>query len=89
MPKTPTSESPISELSYEAARDELIAIVAQLEAGTESLAESMSLWERGEALATHCEQFLSAARERLKSTEDGAGEHPATAAEAASERSEK
>ncbi|HLR58357.1 MAG TPA: exodeoxyribonuclease VII small subunit [Beutenbergiaceae bacterium] len=69
-----TSTTPVSELTYEAARDELIAIVGQLEAGTESLADAMSLWERGESLAHHCEQFLDAARERLKAAEDSVSE---------------
>lgn len=66
-----TSTTPVAELSYEQARDELVTIVGQLEAGTESLADAMSLWERGEALAKHCEAFLDAARERLKAAEDG------------------
>jgi len=69
-----TSTIPVSELTYEAARDELIAIVGQLEAGTESLADAMSLWERGESLANHCEQFLDAARERLKAAEESVSE---------------
>lgn len=59
------NEQPVGELSYEAARDELLAVVGQLEAGTASLAESMQLWERGEKLADHCQGWLSDARERL------------------------
>lgn len=66
-----TSTIPVSELTYEQARDELITIVGQLEAGTQSLDQSMELWERGESLATHCENFLDAARERLKAAEAG------------------
>ena len=42
--------SDIAELSYEQARDELVAIVARLEAGQAPLEESMTLWERGEEL---------------------------------------
>ena len=45
----------IAALSYEDARDELIAIVATLEAGTATLDESLALWERGEALAARCQ----------------------------------
>ncbi|OUV16834.1 MAG: exodeoxyribonuclease VII small subunit [Cellulomonadaceae bacterium TMED98] len=52
-------------MSYEAARDELVQVVAKLEQGQVSLEESISLWERGEALATRCEQWLDNARERL------------------------
>ena len=51
--------------SYEAARTELAEIVRALEAGTQSLEESLALWERGEALATLCGTWLQAARERL------------------------
>jgi exodeoxyribonuclease VII small subunit len=53
--------------SYEAARDELIEIVQRLEAGGTTLAESLELWERGEALAKICQQWLDGARERLRS----------------------
>ena len=41
---------PISDLTYEQARDELISIVARLEGGQIGLEDSMALWERGEAL---------------------------------------
>ena len=53
------------DLSYEAARDELIAIVAKLEAGGLGLEESLALWERGEAVAKICEERLDGARKRL------------------------
>ena len=55
----------IAEMSYEAARDELVQVVSQLEQGQVTLEESISLWERGEALAIRCEQWLDNARERL------------------------
>jgi exodeoxyribonuclease VII small subunit len=51
--------------SYEQARDELIAIVQKLETGGTSLEESLTLWERGEALAGICQGWLDGARERL------------------------
>ena len=66
-----SSTTAVSELTYEQARDELIAIVGQLEAGTKSLDTAMELWERGESLASHCENFLDAARERLRVAEAG------------------
>ncbi|MEX0913906.1 MAG: exodeoxyribonuclease VII small subunit [Demequina sp.] len=53
------------ELTYEQARDELIAIVAKLEAGTPTLDESLGLWERGEALASRCQDLLDGARGRI------------------------
>lgn len=55
----------VSTLSYEQARDDLVAVVARLEAGGATLEESLALWERGEALATRCQQWLDGARERL------------------------
>jgi exodeoxyribonuclease VII small subunit len=55
----------VSELSYEQARDELIKVVAELEQGSSSLEQSLQLWERGEALAQRCEEWLVGARARL------------------------
>jgi exodeoxyribonuclease VII small subunit len=55
----------VANMSYEQARDELIKVVAELETGTVTLESSMQLWERGEALADKCEQWLSGARAQL------------------------
>ena len=55
-PATPT---------FEQARDELTDVVRRLEAGGTTLEESLALWERGEALATICQEWLDAARTRL------------------------
>ncbi|MGH8823126.1 MAG: exodeoxyribonuclease VII small subunit [Jiangellaceae bacterium] len=55
----------LGELTYEQARDELVRIVGQLEAGGVTLEESLDLWQRGEDLAALCERYLDAARERL------------------------
>lgn len=55
----------VTSLSYEAARDELIRVVGELEHGSSSLEQSLALWERGEALATRCEEWLIGARARL------------------------
>lgn len=56
----------VAQMSYEQARDELIKVVAELEAGSATLETSMQLWERGEALADRCEQWLSGARAQLE-----------------------
>ena len=53
------------ELNYEAARDELAKVVAELEAGGTSLEESLALWERGEQLAKICNPWLETAKKRL------------------------
>lgn len=55
----------VADLSYEAARDELVTIVSQLESGQLGLEQSMNLWERGEALADHCTRWLDGAQARL------------------------
>lgn len=52
-------------LPYEAAREELIEVVRRLEAGGITLEESLALWERGEVLATTCQDWLDGARQRL------------------------
>jgi exodeoxyribonuclease VII small subunit len=56
---------PDDELSYEAARAELRDVVAKLEAGAQSLEESLALWERGEQLADICQRWLDGATQRL------------------------
>ncbi len=58
------------ELGYEQARDELTSIATQLERGGQSLEESLTLWEKGEALAQVCEKWLNAASERINPTQE-------------------
>ncbi|AZZ82982.1 MULTISPECIES: exodeoxyribonuclease VII small subunit [Gordonia] len=58
--------TPVAELGYEEARDELADIVGTLEHGGLDLDTSLALWERGEALATRCEEHLRGARERIE-----------------------
>lgn len=62
----------IDSLSYEDAREQLVGIVGRLEAGGASLEESLALWERGEALAKRCEQWLEGARKRLAAAREQA-----------------
>ena len=71
MSKAP--QTPTAPIAYEAARDELGAVVQQLEAGGLTLEESLALWERGEELAAACQSWLESARTRLEaSDQDGA-----------------
>lgn len=51
--------------SYEEAREELAEVVRQLEQGGATLEESLALWERGERLATICQEWLDGAKARL------------------------
>lgn len=68
--------SDIAELSYEQARDELVKVVGALEQGGVSLEESLALWERGEALATRCEEWLLGAKARLDAARTAATNPP-------------
>jgi exodeoxyribonuclease VII small subunit len=52
-------------ISYEAARDELLDVVRQLEAGGLPLETSLTLWERAEQLAVQCQSWLDGAKQRL------------------------
>lgn len=60
-----------SALTYEEARDELALVVTKLEQGGATLEESLALWERGEALAARCEEWLLGARKRLEAARAG------------------
>lgn len=55
----------VASLTYEQARDELVTVVRVLETGNVTLEESLALWERGEALADRCQEWLDGARTRL------------------------
>jgi len=64
----------VAQLSYEDARDALVDVVRRLESGAETLEESLALWERGEALARRCEEWLAGAQARIDAaTSAGAG----------------
>ncbi|HYJ49558.1 MAG TPA: exodeoxyribonuclease VII small subunit [Microbacterium sp.] len=56
----------VAGLSFEQARDELVRVVAELEQGAPTLEHSLALWERGEALAARCEEWLLGAKRRLE-----------------------
>lgn len=65
-----------AEPTYEQARDELVQIVAKLEAGGVTLEESLALWQRGEELAALCERYLDGARARLDAAGRDAAKEP-------------
>jgi exodeoxyribonuclease VII small subunit len=69
----------ISALSFEKALAALEDIVARLEGGKVDLAESIKIYERGEALRKHCEAKLAEAEARIeKITLDPAGKPKGT-----------
>lgn len=75
----PAASEP-SELTYEQARDELVDVVRRLETGGTGLEEALALWERGEALADRCQQWLDGARARLDAARaEPSGDEPAGA----------
>jgi exodeoxyribonuclease VII small subunit len=61
-----STSSEASELGYEQARDQLVEVIRELEAGGLSLEQSLGLWEKGEQLAKVCERHLEGARERIE-----------------------
>lgn len=75
MPSKPEAKSASTpEPTYEQARDELVQIVSRLEAGGIPLDESLTLWQRGEELASLCERYLDGARAKLDAAVAGRGE---------------
>ena len=66
------SASDISQMSFEQALGALEQIVQQLERGDVPLDQSISLYERGEALRAACQQRLDAAQARIESIVTGA-----------------
>ena len=62
---TDATPADVAALSDEEARDELVQVVQRLEQGAATLEESLALWERGEALARRCEEWLVGAKARL------------------------
>lgn len=58
-------KSDIKKLSFEEALTELEEIVGRLERGDIDLEDSISIYERGEALKTHCESKLEKAKMKV------------------------
>lgn len=75
--------TPVEQMSYEEARDELVEVVRILELGQMGLDESLSYWERGEALARRCEEHLDRATQRVERTLGTQGESEGVAAASA------
>lgn len=71
---TPT---PVENLSFELALKELEEIVGKLERGDVPLAESIAIYERGEALKKHCEKMLGKAEARVEKIRLGSDGKPA------------
>ncbi len=77
-PKDPRmpDPAPIAGLSFEKALAELEQIVGRLERGDVPLAESIAIYERGEALKQHCETLLKEAEMRVEKIRLGSNGRP-------------
>ena len=61
-----TESTPVADLTYELAFDELETIVASLEDGERPLEESIDLYARGQALVKHCSELLENAELKVQ-----------------------
>ena len=66
----------VKALSFEKALAELEQIVQKLERGDVALEESVTIYERGEALKRRCEELLCAAEARVEKITLDAGGKP-------------
>jgi exodeoxyribonuclease VII small subunit len=78
MNDTPNAD--VKKLTFEKAIEELESIVKRLEEGKVPLEESVTIYERGEALKQRCEELLRQAEARVeKITLDAQGRPSGTA----------
>jgi exodeoxyribonuclease VII small subunit len=76
MTATDALGADIVDLPFERAITELEDIVRRLEQGAVPLEESISIYERGEALKRHCEGLLRRAEARIEKITLGAEGRP-------------
>ena len=62
----PTEQSDVKSMSFEQALKELETIVDRLEKGDVELEASIVIYERGEALRSHCDGLLRKAEARVE-----------------------
>ena len=70
------THSDVNRLPFERAIEELESIVKRLEEGKVPLEESVAIYERGEALKTHCDALLKSAEARIEKIALGADGKP-------------
>jgi exodeoxyribonuclease VII small subunit len=66
----------IKSMTFERALKELESIVERLEKGAVELEESISIYERGEALREHCDRLLKQAEAKVEKLTLGANGTP-------------
>jgi exodeoxyribonuclease VII small subunit len=64
---------PVDELTFEAAFEELEAVVRQLEEGALTLDEALAVFERGQALSARCQALLESAELKVQQLAPRAG----------------
>lgn len=67
-----SASSPVEKMAFESALAELETIVKDLESGKVSLEESITAYERGMALKSHCEAKLRDAQMKIEKIVVGA-----------------
>ena len=74
-----STHADVKKLAFEQAIEQLESIIKRLEEGKVPLEESVSIYERGEALKRRCEELLKAAEARVeKITLDATGKPKGT-----------
>jgi exodeoxyribonuclease VII small subunit len=68
-----SNHADITKMPFERAIEELESIIKRLEEGRVPLAESVEIYERGEALKKRCEELLKAAEARVEKITTDAG----------------
>ncbi|KEJ90747.1 exodeoxyribonuclease VII small subunit [Sulfitobacter donghicola] len=71
------TDTPVSEMSFEAAMAELETVLGKLERGDVALDESITLYERGALLKARCEAKLKEAEEKVAAITLDADGNPA------------
>lgn len=74
---TAEKHADIGDMSFERALKELEAIVGRLERGDVELEESITIYERGEALRNHCDRLLKQAEAKVEKLTVGQDGQPA------------
>ena len=69
--------TPVEGMTFEGALKELEQIVTRLERGEVPLAESIVIYERGDALRKHCDALLKQAEARVEKIRVGGDGKPA------------
>jgi exodeoxyribonuclease VII small subunit len=71
--KSVPKNADIVQMTFERALKELEAIVGRLERGDVELEESITIYERGEALKNHCDRLLKQAEAKVEKLTLNAG----------------